>query len=112
MEAAIFSQPATVISAAGNTGYIPVESYTTLGFAANISAIDGSTTLVFTIYNLGADGVDYPLWTSGNITATGTVEQSIGSGMETARIFGEMVKVAWTITSAKTATVSLSLEGR
>lgn len=109
----LFSQPATVISASGNSGDINTENVETLAFDATVSAIDGSTTLVIIVNRKGLDGAYYPIFTSSSVTSAPTViSESFGPGAHVPHVVGDVVQIAWTITAAKHATVSLSLAGK
>ena len=63
----------------------PGTTFFTGGYKALAVDIDitaaSSSSIVFTLSRLGADGVWYPIWTSGSLASTGKVSASIGRGL-------------------------------
>lgn len=105
--------PSETIGGNGDTGDIDVPEAGELAFDMTVSALDAGATLVVTFNRKGLDGNYYPLLTSANIVSTPTViTESFGVGAHVPHSFGDVVKVAWTITSSKHATFSLSLSGK
>lgn len=98
------SQPST-----GNSAGLSVTAYQSVLIGINITAITGS--VVFSVQSLGADGIQYTLWSSASQSASGQVVTSIGPGMAQANQLGQTIRLVWTITTGP-CTFSASIIGR
>ncbi|SRR5258708_4876601 len=107
-----YSAASAVYSANGYTADLFVGDVTELAFDADVTAIDVGCTLNLYVERKGADGNYYPIFSSAAITAVGLVSQSIGEGLSDNASFGNLVRIRWTVTASKTATMSISLLGK
>ncbi|MCX5209814.1 hypothetical protein OG689_11010 [Kitasatospora sp. NBC_00240] len=74
----------TSARAADNAGdSVDTTKYSALAIDVSVTAFTGGTTpgVTFFLDRLGADGVWYPVWTSGSLTTTGKRSASVGDGM-------------------------------
>lgn len=104
--------PGTVLSTNDHSIDLYVGTLSELLIGVDVTAIDAATTLKVFVETKMPDGNYFAVWTSADITATGLTSESIGAGLQTATSFGDQVRVRWTITASKTATLSLTLIGK
>lgn len=62
---------------------VDTSGFTTLAVDANVTVFTGGTTpsVTFFVDRLGADGIWYPVWSSGALTTTGKKSASLGPGL-------------------------------
>lgn len=80
---AYFHPSAPVAAASGDSGPIDTDLWHAAAVDITVSAINGGVTpnITFTLSRLGADGFPYLLWSSGAITANGTISVSLSDAI-------------------------------
>lgn len=114
-----YSSATTVkLAPGGDSGEIGTSLWKACAIDINITALAGTITFVFS--RIAADGLPYPIWTSGAVAATGAFSVHLsedmmgtyaaGSQPVQGVIFTTKGLLSWTI--ATSATFSVSVEGQ
>lgn len=105
MTAASVTKTASFTSPVLNVGDCPQ-----ITLHSNVTAAKGS--LTYTIYSVGRDGHDYPVYSSTAITATSSLSASFGPGLQHAIAIGPQIKVEGAISGTTPSfTLTYDLEG-
>lgn len=113
----IWTQPSTLITSSNNTSPLTVGNFAEIAVDINITSKQGTTpTVEFYIDRLGADGVYYNIWDSGQVnnTAPTTKSDSIGGGLNVNKSFAGTIQFRWVIggSSSPGYTYSVSIQGK
>ena len=111
---ALLNQASAAQTVTGNSAAISATGYQSVLIGVNITAVSGtSPTMTLSLQSLGADGIQYTLWSSASQTATGQVVTSVGPGMAQAQQLGQTIRLVWTIGGTTPSfTFSASIIGR
>lgn len=110
----VYNKVSAAVTAAGNSGDLPVDSFSELAVDVNISAVGGtSPTLQFIMERKGNDGIYYAIYTSASLNAVQTLSVSLGAGMGQSVSFGTVARLRW-VTGGTTPsfTFSVSIIGK
>lgn len=110
----VYSVANDALTANGTSGALAVGAFTELALDIDVTVVSGtSPTLQFTLNRIGPNGNAFPLWTSAQLTAAGSVSASIGAGLTTNVSFGAAVELGWTVGGTSPSfTVTVSLVGK
>jgi len=94
----VYARASAAATTNGNSGDLPVDSFSELALDINISAVSGTTpTIQFFVDRKGNDGIYYVIYTGSSINSTQSITTSFGAGMTQSVSFGTTVRLRWTI---------------
>lgn len=94
----LLNLPSATRTTSGVSGSMDVGRLTRVAIDVNVSAASGvGQTLTFHLDRQGVDGLWYPIWTSPQVSAVGTVSTSVGQGMTVAQSLAATTRLRWTI---------------
>lgn len=110
----VYARASGAVSVSGNSGDLPVDSFSELAVDITITAISGtSPTIQFIVERKGNDGNYYAIYTGTSLNTVQALSISLGAGMGQSVSFGSTARLRWVIGGTTPSfTFSVSIIGK
>ena len=104
----VWTRASAAATGPGNTGDLPVDSFSELAIDLNITGFSGtSPTIQFIVERKGNDGNYYAIYTGSALSAVAPLSLSLGAGMGQSVSFGTVARLRW-VTGGTTPSITFS----